>query len=142
MKNPLASHGSSVPRHTLWGMLVQDTEQGKHCGGEQPLTGRQGIHVQGGGVTRKGEIMAQKGCQESLIQQHTNCLGEKALEPLESSGKDKRGISPELQPSHLQNGNQPCSVWGHQMRSRELALRKGAPSSTALVCGGRSIKHT
>lgn len=86
--------------------------------------------------------MAQKGCQESLIQQHTNCLGEKALEPLESIGKDKRGISPELQLSHLQNGNQPCSVWGQQMRSRELALRKGAPSSTALVCGGSSIKRT
>lgn len=65
------------------------------CGGEQPLAGRRGIHVQVGGgevVTWNGKTMAQKGCQESLIRQHTNCLGEKALEPLESSEKDKRSL--------------------------------------------------
>lgn len=62
-------------------------------------------------VTRKGKIMPQKVCQKSLIRQHTNCLGEKALEPLDSSGKDKSSTSPEPQFSHLQDGNQPRSVW-------------------------------
>lgn len=64
-----------------------------------------------GSVTKKGKIMPQKVCQKSLTGQHTNCLGEKALEPLESSGKDKRSTTPEPQFSHLQDGNQPRSVW-------------------------------
>lgn len=93
-------------------------------------------------VTWKGKTMAQKGCQESLIRQHTNCLGEKALEPLESSEKDKRSTSLEPQFSHLQNGNQACSVWGHPMSSREPASRKAAPSSKALVCGGCLVQCT
>lgn len=45
-------------------------------------------------VTRNGMIMVQKGCQQSLTNQHTNCLGEKALESLESSAKDKKSICP------------------------------------------------
>lgn len=98
-------------------MLVQVTEQGKHflwrrMASYRPVgVGGCGYMCGVGSVTRKGKIMPQKVCQKSLIRQQHKLPGRKALEPLDSNGKDKRSTSPEPQFSHLQDGNQPCSVW-------------------------------
>lgn len=114
-ENLVTPCGTSIPRKTLLEILVKVTEQGKHCGGKQPPGGRLG-YVWGEKGHQERMIMVQKGCQQSLTNQHTNCLGEKALEPLESSAKDKKGICPKPLFSHLHNRNKPCSVWGYQMK--------------------------
>lgn len=66
-------------------------EQGKHCGVVQPPGGRdtwsdKGHQKRDHGPERVPGISHQA---------HTNFLGEKALEPLESSEKDKRTIHSE-----------------------------------------------
>lgn len=133
MKNPLTSYGTSVPRNTFWGMLVKVIEQGKHLLWRRTDPCKQPRDTcEMGGTTRKGEIMAQNGCQESLTTPQT------ALEPLESSEKDKRDTCPEPQVSRLQIGNQPSSVWCHQMKSQDSELWKADSSSTALVYDGCS----
>lgn len=92
-------------------------------------------------VIRKG-VMAQKGGQGPLTKQHTNFLGEKALEPLESSEKHKRSIQSEPYFSHLPNRNNgPYSVYSPKTRSWRLAfVESGCPVLVHCGCSNLSEK--